>query len=252
MSRLRASITLAGFVAMTVPLMPLQALFKRISPNLARKFPHIYHRALNKWLGVRVIIEGERPKSPCLLVVNHVSWLDVPVLSAVLPVSFIARHDMARWPLFGQMAKLQRTVLVDRARKSQTGEVRDEITKRINAGDTIVLFPEGTSNDGINLLPFKSSFFAGAGEAEIVPATLAYCVANGLPMTRRERPFFAWYGDMELSTHLWEALKSGPLEVRLRFHPALARANRKEMAQAAEKLIRESLGEMLHDRPKIG
>jgi lyso-ornithine lipid O-acyltransferase len=252
MSRARASTKLAGFVGMTVPLMPVQALFNATSPKLSRKFPHHYHRALCKWLGVRVTIEGEPPKSPCMIVCNHVSWLDIPVVSSALPVSFVARHDMAGWPMFGRMAKLQRTVLVDRSRKSATGDVRNAIAHRIAAGDTMVLFAEGSSHDGVNVLPFKSSFFAAAGEAEIVPATLAYCGVNGLPMTRRERPSFAWYGDMELPEHLWGALKSGPIDVRLRFHAPLSRADRKQMAQAAESVIRQSLGEMLHGRTDLG
>jgi lyso-ornithine lipid O-acyltransferase len=252
MSRARAVTTLAGFVGMTVPLMPIQALFNATSPNLARRFPHSYHRALCKWLGVRVNIEGALPKSPSLIVVNHVSWLDIPVISSALPVSFVARHDVATWPMFGQMAKLQRTVLVDRARKTATGNVRNEIADRIAAGDTMVLFAEGTSHDGINMLPFKSSFFAAAGDAEIIPATLAYCGVNGLPMTRRERPTYAWYGDVELPLHLWGALKSGPLDVRLRFHAPLRRGDRKQMAQSAESAIRDSLGEMLHGSAKIG
>jgi lyso-ornithine lipid O-acyltransferase len=246
MSRVRAATKLAGFVGMTVPLMPVQALFKATSPSLARRFPHGYHRALCKWLGITVRVEGDLPTRPCLIVSNHTSWLDIPVISAALPVSFVARHDVATWPLFGQMAKLQRTVLVDRSRKTATGDIRNNIEARVASGDTMVLFAEGTSHDGINVLPFKSSFFAAAGDAEIVPLTVAYCRTNGLPMTRRERPNFAWYGDVDLEPHLWGALKSGPIEVKLRFHPPLARGDRKQMARDAETTIRRSLGQMLH------
>jgi lyso-ornithine lipid O-acyltransferase len=246
MSRARAATKLAGFVGMTLPLMPVQALFKVTSPSLARRFPHVYHRAICKWLGIRVRVEGDLPIRPCLIVSNHASWLDIPVISAALPVSFVARHDVATWPLFGQLAKLQRTVLVDRSRKTTTGDIKNDIEARVASGDTMVLFAEGTSHDGINVLPFKSSFFAAAGDAEIVPLTVAYCGVNGLPMTRRERPSYAWYGDSDLEPHLWGALKSGPLEVKLRFHAPLARADRKTMAREAETTIRRSLGAMLH------
>jgi lyso-ornithine lipid O-acyltransferase len=251
MSRVRAATKLAGFVGMTLPLMPVQALFKLTSPSLARRFPHAYHRALCKWFGIKVRVEGDLPTKPCLIVSNHASWLDIPVISAALPVSFVAKHDVATWPLFSQLAKLQRTVFVDRSRKTTTGDIKNDIEARVASGDTMVLFAEGTSHDGINVLPFKSSFFAAAGNAEIVPLTVAYCGVNGLPMTRRERPTYAWYGGSDLEPHLWGALKSGPIEVKLRFHAPLARADRKHMAREAETTIRRSLGAMLHGTPDL-
>jgi lyso-ornithine lipid O-acyltransferase len=248
MSRLRGVLKLAGFAGLTLPLMPVQALFKATAPNLARCFPHHYHKRLCKVLGLRVTAKGYIPSSPCLIVTNHVSWLDIPCVSSVLPVSFIARHDMVEWPLFGQMAKLQRTVLVDRSRRIKTGKTRDDIVSRLRSGDTLVLFPEGTSHDGLNVLDFKSSFFAAVEDAgvPVIPATLAYHSHFGLPMTRRERPFVAWYGDMDLPQHLWDFVQRGPIDVTIHFHAPLTTSDRKTLAKTAEKTIRQSLGPMLH------
>jgi lyso-ornithine lipid O-acyltransferase len=244
-SKVKGSLRLAGFLGLTVPLMPVQALFNATSPKLARRFPTLYHKILCRILGVRVHIEGEVPKSAALVVANHVSWLDIPVMSSVLNCSFVARHDMASWPLFGKMAKLQQTVLVDRKRRTDTGDVKAEMQARIARGDTLVLFPEGTSHDGINVLPFKSSFFAAAGDAQVVPVTLAYRGIRGLPMTRRERPYFAWYGNMDMAPHLWTAAQQGRLDVTLKFHPPLTENDRKSLARKAEAQVRGSLAALL-------
>ena len=83
-----------------------------------------------------------------LLLANHSSWLDIVIFSAVAPLSFVAKSEVNSWPFFGTLARLQRTVFVDRARRSETGAARDAIRERLAAGDALVLFPEGTSNDG--------------------------------------------------------------------------------------------------------
>ena len=99
-----------------------------------------------------------------LIVANHTGWLDIVIFSAVMPLSFVAKSEVDGWPFFGTLARLQRTVFVERARRSQTGEARDAIRERLLAGDTLVLFPEGTSSDGNEVLPFKSALL-GAAEA---------------------------------------------------------------------------------------
>ncbi len=195
-----------------------------LSPKLARIFPHYFHKLASKLLGFQTRIIGQLPESgQCLLVSNHVSWIDVVVLSTVAPVSFVAKREVASWPFFGWLAKLQRTVFVDRERRHSTGQSRTELETRLARGDRIVLFPEGTSHDGVSVLPFKSSFFAAAiaPEIAIVPVTLVYKQHWGLPLTRRNRGTFAWYADMDLIPHLWGAISAGPLTVEIIIHPHL-------------------------------
>jgi lyso-ornithine lipid O-acyltransferase len=245
------------FVAMTLPLMPLQWLFIKLWPAMAREFPHHYHKAVCRILGFKIKISGQLPQGgQCLIVSNHVSWIDILVLSTIAPLSFVAKREVASWPFFGWLAKLQRTVFVDRERRHSTKHSRTEMEVRLAAGDRIVLFPEGTSHDGASVLPFKSSFFAAATAAEIsiVPITLAYTQNWNLPLTRRNRPGFAWYADMELIPHLWEALCAGPLTVHIIIHPALdpdTRADRKRASVTSERLIRQSLAAALHGRPVL-
>ena len=258
MSRWRALVVLAGFAAFTLPLMPLQWLLLKLWPGMARRFPMHYHRSVLRILGVRLKVIGEvTPRGPTLIASNHVSWLDIVVLSAVAPVSFIAKREVGGWPFFGTLARLQRTVFVDRDRRHATGQARDAMRERLKAGDILVLFAEGTSSDGQHVLPFKSAFF-GAAEYEgvlVQPVTLAYAGHRNLPMPRRLMPFYAWYGDMELPPHLWQAVGMGPIEVTAICHAPLSLsgdATRKRLARHAEETVRRGLVAALHRRGKMG
>jgi len=257
-NRLRPFLVLTCFALFTLPLMPVQQFFVWFWPKMARRFPMHYHRAVCRILGVRVRVLG-RPatEGPVLIASNHVSWLDIVILSGVAPLSFVAKREVSGWPFFGSLARLQRTVFVDRTRRHATGDSRNEMQERLKAGDILVLFPEGTSSDGHVVLPFKSSFF-GAAEYEgvlVQPVSIAYSGHRNLPMNRRLRPFYAWYGDMELAPHLWEAVMMGPIEVTVLCHQPLSLSgemNRKQLAQHAEQLVQRGVALALHDPAKIG
>jgi len=245
------------FTALTLPLMPLQQLFVWFWPRMARVFPMHYHRLVCRILGIRVEVIGKAPEQgPLLIACNHVSWLDIVVLSAVGPVSFVAKKEVSRWPFFGTLARLQRTIFVDRERRHATGGSRDEMRERLTAGDIIVLFAEGTSGDGRSVLPFKSSFFGAAEMPGVLvqPVSLAYRGHQNLPMNRRILPLYAWYGDMDLAPHLLGALRAGPIEVAVVCHPPLSLSgelNRKALARHAQEQVRQGLVLALHDPGKI-
>jgi lyso-ornithine lipid O-acyltransferase len=263
MGALRAGSILSGFLAITVPLMPVQALLVRVSPRLARKLPQWYHRQVCRLVGVRLKVEGEVAKGrPVLLVANHTSWLDIPVLSAVAPVSFVAKKEVSRWPFVSALARLQRSVFVDRERRSAVGASTSEILARLNAGDAIVLFAEGTSSDGNRVLPFKSSLFAAAkppdrlapepSEAVVQTLSIVYMRLCGIPLGRNDRPRVGWYGGMELQGHAWELLKAGPLDVEVRIGPPVSLdcfADRKELARHTEGEVRANVIRRLRQRP---
>jgi len=255
MPTLRAIAIIALFVIVTLPGMLLQRLFLALGLKAQATFPAAYHRFLAGLFGLNIKVHGTPVRGEgVLLVANHTSWLDIVIFSAIQPVSFVAKAEIQDWPLFGTLARLQRTVFIERSRRSATGGARDAIRERLMAGDCLVLFPEGTSNDGNYVLPFKSALM-GAAEAtleggrhvKVQPVSAAFVGVHGLPMGRENRPLFAWYGDMELVPHLWEALLAGPLDVVVHFHDPLSldEMDRKTLARQAEAQVRKGLGNAL-------
>ena len=172
---------------------------------------------------MRVVVRGTPPQPgrAALVLANHVSWMDIPVLGSLLPVSFVAKSEVSGWPVVGLLARMQRCIFIDRARKSHTTHVNTEVAHRLARGDLIVLFPEGTTGDGNRLLPFRSSLVGAARAAlteptleriDLQPLAVVYVRRNGLPVTRRERPAIAWYGDMELAPHLAAFVRAGSVD----------------------------------------
>jgi 1-acyl-sn-glycerol-3-phosphate acyltransferase len=258
----RAIAVLAAFAAFTLPLMPVQALLLRVHRGHARTFPHWYHRRLCRLLGIRLHVVGEVVRDgPVLLIANHTSWLDVPVLAAVAPLSFVAKKEVGTWPFISALARLQRTVFVDRRRRISVGVARDEIAERLEAGDAVVLFAEGTSSDGNRVLPFKTSLFAAAKpsgatdnselSAYVQTLAVAYTHLHGVPLGRADRSLVGWYGDMDMVSHVWQLLKAGPLDVSIRVGspvPLASFADRKALARYSEAEVREAVVGMLRGR----
>lgn len=255
-SRFRAYFVLASFIAFTVPLMPVQALLLRISPGLARRFPHWYHRRVCRLIGLSVTIEGAVARDRAVLIVaNHVSWLDIPLLSAVAPVSFVAKKDVASWPFIATLARLQRTVFVDRERRFKVQDATNEIIDRLNAGDTIVLFAEGTSSDGNRVLPFKTSLFAAVKPAEraadaarpqtaVQTVSIAYMRRNGLPLGWFGRRAFGYYGDVEMGANAWDVLSGGAIEAVVHIDAPVSLdsfIDRKDLARRSEIAVRDGV-----------
>jgi 1-acyl-sn-glycerol-3-phosphate acyltransferase len=256
-SRIKVIAKLIAFMGLTLPLMPVQAMLVRFWPAGARRFPHWYHQRVCRLMGVRVKVEGQLARgAPVLLIANHASWLDIPVISAAAPVSFVAKKEVASWPFVSWLARLQRTVFVDRNRRTSVGGTTDEMTSRLAAGDNLVLFAEGTSSDGGRVLPFKTSLLAAAKPSRTaetsttVVQTLAivYTHIHGLPIGRSDRPVVGWYGDMDLPGHVWKLLECAPIDVTVRLGqpvPLDAFANRKELARYGEVLVRAEVVDLL-------
>ncbi len=274
MGSFRAASILSGFAGLTLPLMPVQAGLNRYAPHLARRLPHWYHRRVCRLIGVRLHIDGEVARSrPVLFIANHTSWLDIPVLSAVAPVSFVAKKEVGTWPGVSALARLQRTVFIDRERRAAVGTAASEIIARLAAGDSIVLFAEGTSSDGNRVLPFRTALFAAAkpcaasdprvaGEeaaagklhdAVVQTISIVYTRLHGVPLNRADRPLIGWYGDMDLPPHAWQLLKVGPIDARIVIGapvPLDDFADRKALARHSEQEVRANLVRALRGLPR--
>ncbi|WP_375460873.1 lysophospholipid acyltransferase family protein [uncultured Enterovirga sp.] len=252
-----------GLVFLAV--VPLQYAGTRWNWRLAGRLPIAFHRLFLRLFSVRVTVLGAPPSAatPSLVLANHVSWLDISVISSLVPLSFIAKQEIAGWPLVGALARLQRCVFLDRGRKAATAEVNAVVARRLAAGDHIVLFPEGTTGDGLRLLPFRSSLVGAARAAlsepsldtiRLQPLAIVYTARNGLPVTRREMPDIAWYGDMELAPHLSAFVRHGPLDVVVVWgDPILfdAATDRKRASAEAENAVRSALRQVRTGSPLV-
>ena len=205
-------------------MMPIFVLFKTVGrKRTASYLVRVIYRGMVRITGFRIQVIGQADlRHPALYVANHSSYFDIMVLGSLLDANFVAKKEVASWPLIGFLARTAGTVFVERrARHSRTQ--RDEMKARLSGKESLILFPEGTSSDGRSVLPFKSSLFSVAETAGIAlpvqPISLAYTELDGLPMGRNWRSFFTWYGDMELAGHIWIALGIGRATATVVFHP---------------------------------
>ncbi|MBL8579831.1 MAG: 1-acyl-sn-glycerol-3-phosphate acyltransferase [Mesorhizobium sp.] len=258
MGRIRLVAAL-GFVGVTmVALMPVQLIAMKTKLFSERRVPRLWHGLNVRALGFRVHQKGAlTTKRPLIIAANHVSWTDIPVISSRYEVSFVAKSEMAAWPLLGFLARLQRTIFVERERRRASGAQADEIARRLADDDAIVLFAEGTTGDGNMILPFKSTLFGAATKAitdgavdkvYIQPLAIAYTRVQGIPMGRQHRPLASWIGDEELAPHAARLLKEGAIDVELHFGEPIEFSpgdDRKAVTRLAEGQVRTMLHEAL-------
>ncbi|MDP6351756.1 MAG: lysophospholipid acyltransferase family protein [Alphaproteobacteria bacterium] len=244
----------------TLSLLPAQYVALRMGWRASWTIPRLYHRGNCRIMGLRLVCRGvPADPGPVLYICNHASYLDIVVLAALLRASFVAKSEVAKWPVLGLLAKLNRTVFVER-RAVRSHHHRDQMQQRLDAGESLILFPEGTSSDGNRVLRFNSTFFSIAEKGEegakptVQPVSIAYTELNGLPMGRRLRPYFAWYGDMELAGHLWTMLGLGTVTVEVTFHPPVTMeglSSRKALARHCRAAVARGVSDMLSGRDPL-
>ena len=240
-SPLRGTFRLVSFLTLTLVMVPPYLLLMafKIDP-IVRWMPVVYHRMVCFILGIRVQARGKRSDvTPTLFVCNHVSYLDILVMGGLVPTSFVAKAEVATWPFISTLAKAQRTIFIER-RTGKTSASRDEMLRRLDTGDNLMLFPEGTSSDGTRVLPFRSALFGVAQlkrdnkPITVQPVAIAYTRLDGIPLGRYWRPLFAWFGDLDLVPHLWQMVCLGETEAVVTFFPPVDIAqlgDRKKLAQ---------------------
>ncbi|MEM9631426.1 MAG: lysophospholipid acyltransferase family protein [Pseudomonadota bacterium] len=262
MAELKAVLIIFVLTIASLILIPLQWIAIKLRLPVRKKLPQIWHLIATRLVGIHIRQIGQPAADrPLLIASNHASWVDITVLGSLMPLSFIAKSEVSGWPIFGLFAKLQRTVFVNRTKRSETAQVADAIADRMAAGDAMVLFAEGTSNDGNCVLPFRSALLGAAtralGEDDgskvwVQPLSVAYQGFYGLPMGRAHRPHVAWYGDMELAGHLWGIFSRGALDVVVRWgEPVLVdrTTDRKTLTRQLELQVRAMTIASLLQRP---
>jgi len=217
--------------------------------------PRLYWWGCCRCLGLRVRAIG-KPASgglPVVYVGNHSSWMDIPALGSVLTACFIAKGEVGKWPIISIVARLGRTVFVSRKAATAAKENAD-ILQRLRQRDNLVLFPEGTTSDGTRVMPFRSAFLAVAETEQphvLQPFTIVYDQLDFLPVRREDRTLFAWFGDMDLASHLSRIARHRGLRVTIQLHPPLDRGaglNRKKLAQLTWSQVAQSAAEIRRNR----
>jgi 1-acyl-sn-glycerol-3-phosphate acyltransferase len=260
MRRLRVIRRFLAVLLWTLPAMPIQALCLTLPGRPKVAFARVYWALFSRLLGLRMRVIGEVARAtagrPVVFVSNHSSWVDVPVLGGVLDGCFVAKRQVAGWPVIGTIARLGRSVFVTRQRGATARELGD-MRARLRAGDNLILFPEGTSSDGSRVLPFHSSFFAVAEAADgppplLQPVSIVYDRLGGLPTRRASRPVFAWYGDMDIASHFWRMGQHSGLRVTVLLHAPLNPArfpNRKALSQVVWRTVADGASTLRQNRP---
>ncbi len=260
---LRVPLIAVSFFIMTPALVAIQWTLERLGLPGWPTVTMAYYGLLRGLLRVRVRIVGTPVRDhPVLIVSNHVSWVDIVLLGSIAPVAFIAKREIADWPLIGQGAKAQRSVFVDRTRRHQTAEAIEEIAQRLTEGTPVVLFAEGTSSDGNRVLQFRSALMGAARDALaqakpaqqvlVQPLSICYTRFQGLPMGRQHRPVVAWYGDLDFMPHLKEFVRRGAVDAVVTWGEPIAydgATDRKALVKSLEGTVRRLTSAALRGRP---
>ncbi|MCC3862506.1 lysophospholipid acyltransferase family protein [Pseudemcibacter aquimaris] len=233
--------------SVTLALLPPYLITFPFGKRFRRFFSYPFYRTLVHTAGLKLTVVGNPKNSDAnFLISNHVSYLDIPVLASMTDGIFVAKADVAKWPVIGFLAKIGRTQFVSRKATKAIAE-RDQIASRLKSGERIFLFPEGSSGNGRDILPFKPGLLSTAllpfdgVDISIQPVSLVY----GDFDTQEERDLYAWYGDMDLAPHVWRLLgQKQKTTAKIIFHNEKKPDEfkcRKELAKWAELEIRQQM-----------
>jgi lyso-ornithine lipid O-acyltransferase len=203
--------------------------------------PPYFHKVLTRLiLGMKIEVQGTMSHVvPTLFLCNHLSYLDTISIASVIPTHFVAKAEVAYWPLFGFLTKLQGTVFIDRRNKKGTAEQGAAMIKVMRDKKNIVLFPEGTSTNGSEVKFFKSGLIQSILDMNdidvmVQPVSISCYGKNGIEQR------YAWYGDMTLMPHLWKVFETSGLHIRITFHAPFKASrfnDRKELSEFARKQV---------------
>jgi len=255
MPYLRALAFVAAMAGFFIFVVPLQFLARRYDWPLQHRIQTFFCRVICATIGIRVTVRGRLPANgPRFVVANHVSWTDVIALASVHPLLFLAKKEVANWPVLGFLARLQGTIFVDRANRRAIPEVNAELAQHLRHGRDIVVFAEGTSSDGSQILKFNSAHFAMLSElatdrarpldVAIAPTAVTYTAVETNYHSTSERYDVGWYGDMTFLPHLWGLMRRGGARCHILFGESVDPAvftDRKALAHATEESVRRLL-----------
>ncbi len=205
-----------------------------------RRRARVFFAEVAKHFGIGIDVTGAISTEPgTLFVVNHISWADIPVMMAMLDADFVAKSDMLQWPLIGPLAGRLNPVFVARNHAYRSHDQVALMRERLRSGRSIILCAEGTTSDGLTILPFRTSLFAAAVEAtQVQPVVIRYALPDGRPLTAKRQREVAWIDDDELLTGAVRMFREETL-ARLNFlNPVQPESfNRKQLAETVRQAM---------------
>lgn len=255
--RIRAWVRLGTFAvgswlvvarAVRAELAPFPRRFALLCPHVSR-----WSRLGARCLGIRPAAVGEVPAAGSLVVANHQGYADVVTIGGLFPSIFAARHDMRAWPMFGALARSGATIFINRDNKRAGYKGVVQVAAALEAGATVVAFPEGTSTDGAGLLPFRTGIFQAAVDAgaPVVPAAITYAAIDGEPVGDHNRDVVGWFRGEPFVGHILRLSGFQRTDARVVFGAPLLppHGDRRALAAAAEAAVRLLLGLAPGERP---
>jgi 1-acyl-sn-glycerol-3-phosphate acyltransferase len=228
----RASRLLAHLIAGVLTAYPVFSLFALTGIDLHGRrraaLVRVWMSALLRVLNVNLYVRGNIQTGAVLFCANHVSWLDIPCLRAVVDAAFVAKSEVRRWPLVGGLAARAGTLFLKRGNHDATRQVANQMTWLLAANRPVIVFPEGTSTDGSTVLRFHARLYQAASRID----GYVQAVAIRYPHESGINPAIPFVGDDDLAGHLWQLLGEESIEAELHFCAALATEGRERRALA--------------------
>lgn len=214
--------------------------------NLRARCVQFWSRLNCLVLGIHISSSGPPAGDDIFFVVsNHCSYIDILVIGAVLPAAFLSKSEVSSWFFVGRIVRLAGTVFVNRGSKADISAALNAVKERLDKGISVVVFPEGTTNNGLVMKSFKSAFFEAAVESRVpvLPLSVLYSHINGSEVTAETIDSVAWHSDMEFLPHFWNLIGLGRIDARIFFSPPLYAlgADRKALTSSAFEKVREGL-----------
>ncbi len=227
----RAAVVLAWLIWGVVILIAVFPWLTRLDAHRCDAVRLRWFRGLARLLRLRLEAMGRPATGPLLVVANHIGWLDIVVLGCQAPLTFVAKEEVARWPLIGTLARRSGTLFIRRDSLRSMHRIRAAVGGRLRRGERVALFPEGTTSRGDRVLPFASSLLQAAIDAgvPVQPVSLNY-----LGAAAAAAPFV---GDDTFAASLWRLLRLSEVDVRCHWHPPIQDRCRRSLARRARNTI---------------
>ena len=219
--------------------------FGRLTPDACALLVREWSRQMLRLMGVQLVVQGEVPShGPLMMVANHLSWLDILVMNAAHPSRFVSKADAQHWPLLGSLITGAGTLYIERESRRDAMRVVHQMADALKAGDTVAVFPEGTTGDGRELLPFHANLIQAAisAHAPVMPVALDF--VDGSSGQRSEAPLFI--GDTTLLQSLWSTLRAVGVQAVVHYGAAQTADGRDRRAWAQD--LRSAIAELREAR----